>query len=253
MAKMPAPPRPRPSTSPGTKLNKSGSKHAARIPEIAHHRSWSDCGGWAGALVREGSTSAGRIENCIPTNSLCKFHDAGQRLYRVERNAHRGLLRGFNTAQHALVYLPCISDNRSRVSFSYGFSFTQNGNTRRSSRLSSEHERRDRTENNALSRHQVSDRYKNEYRHPCEIKTVYGYGFSTSGHIHTVRSNIGRDASLTFYLGILTCPGGLGGGTGLVGAGALATKVSFLGSVNKTRMEKKGELGNQLSRMGGVA
>lgn len=28
---------------------------------------------------------------------------------------------------------------------------------------------------------------------------------------------------------------------------------SFLGSVNKTRMEKKGELGNRLSRMGGVA
>lgn len=80
-----------------------------------------------------------------------------------------------------------------------------------------------------------------------------------TAHSHSIRTSLSCDYSLplalpfvgirppkTLLLGI--CDGGCGGGVGFESL----DKVSLLESVDKTRMGKKGGLGNQFSHMGGV-
>lgn len=270
MAKAPAPPRPNPPPPHrknicatvataihvqgiGSFKNDAGAKNGARIPGCTHNRSWANCGRRTSALVRERSPEARRDQNCIATNCLCKFHDESKCLHRVERDTYWSILCGFHTTQHALVcFSGAIYDWRS-ISFSRSLLFAQNGCTWRYSKLHSGYRIQNRTGSNSSSSKQVSERHRPKFWYYYRVKAVYGYGFSTSSHIHTICRNFSCKASLTFHLGSLTCPGGLGGGTGLAGNGALATKVSLLESVGKARMRKKGELGNQFSHMGGVA
>lgn len=275
MAQAPAPPRPNPPPPHrknicatvavaihvqgiGSFKNDAGAKNGARILRCTHNRSWANCGRRTGALVRERSTAAGRIANYIPTNSLRKFHGAGQRLHWVERNPHRSILCGFYTAEYALVYLSSTFYHGCSVSFSRCLLLTKNGGAGRHSRLHSKYTEYDRTGSNAGTRPEVPEGYKLQQLCYKRTQRVYGYGFYTTCHIHTDSSRFGGCTSLPFQLGpfgpgLLICPGGLGGGEGRGGAGALATKVSFLESFGKARMRKKGELGNQFSHMGGVA
>lgn len=268
MAKAPRLPRP----NAGLKVGQYASLGVAIIPQDAagstndsrctkpntNYRSWADCGGRPHSLVRERSSKAGRVTNCIPTNSLCQFHGAGQRLHWVECNPHRSILCGFYAAEHALVYLSSTFYHGCSVSFSSGLLLTQNGRAGGYSRLHNEYRISDRTGSNADTRHEVSEGYRLQQFCYKRTQRVYGYGFHTSCHIHTDSSHFSGCTSFPFHLaplgpGLLICPGGLGGGEGRGGAGALATKVSFLESLDHPRMGKKGGLGNQFSHMGDVA
>lgn len=236
---------------------KAGIKHAARTPGHTCYRIWSACWWWPAPVVRKGGIKAGRVANYIPTNSLRKFHGTGQRLYWVERNAYSGLLRRLNPNESALA---CFAGNlHYRLSFfiGRGFLLTENGDSWRYTKLRSGHRISYGIGNNGSARNKSANGYRLKLAHSRRTQTVYEYGVYSSRHIHTGSSNLGYSTSFPFYLaslgpGLLICPGGLGGGDGRGGAGGLATKVSFLESVGKPRMGKKGGLGNQLSHMGGV-
>lgn len=233
-------------------ITAAGLQHDGTETGTRNNRCGERCCQWPSSMVSTGSLEAGRSQSFKPTNNLRKLPHSGKCQHWLERNANRGILRRICASPSTLAHLSSRVYHGLRISGCLCILLTQNGNPRRRSSICDGLRSKYRIGNNRGVGNSHSARYCPKRTSNIRAQRLYGYGFYTSSHIHSVYGNPccnkQLDLQLTVGRGNLTCGGGFGGGLGRGGAGACA-KVFLLDSVGISRMEKAGEYGNRLSRI----